>query len=125
MSEYLEGCRRLRVELHFDTGSARTIECVFIEPVSHDQRLRALLAYQLQTLHWPSELSSARITLLEHGELVTRQLSLFATDDAPSPLPSLAQKLSGRYSGLLFRATLTDANHPLPERRMTYDALVG
>ncbi|MEP7200919.1 MAG: hypothetical protein ABI874_13935, partial [Chloroflexota bacterium] len=108
-----------------------TIECVFIEPVGHDQRLRAMLAHQLQTLNWPSELSAARIALLEHGELVTRQLSLFATDEsgssdhAPSALTALAQKLCGKYGALFFKAILADANHPLPERRMTYDALVG
>jgi len=112
----LAGCRRLRVDLYFAEGSSRTIDCTFMEPVTNGSRLHAALSHRLQTLQWPAELSAAQLTLLESGELAARQLTLFEMTERPSPVPQLAQKLSGRYGPVFYRGQIEDVKHPLAER---------
>ena len=110
------GCRRLRVDLRFAEGSSRTIDCTFIEPVTNGSRLHATLAYRLQTVQWPAELSAAQLMLLESGELAAKQLTLFEMTERSSPVSQLAQKLSGRYGPVFYRGQIEDALHPLAER---------
>lgn len=119
----MEGCRHLRLDLRFDDDSTRTLDCAFVEPVSDESRLRATLSHQLQILNWPAELASAKIALLQVGELLPRQLSLFPLDAEPLPFLKLAQKLAGRYGRIFFQPQLGDERHPLPERRMALTAL--
>ena len=133
LAKQFEGCRHLRLGLHFADDSSpqetpspvetRAIDCTFVEPVSDEGRVSATLSHQLQILNWPAELSSVKIALLEIGELVPRQLTLFQMDTEQSPLGQLAQKLSGRYSQIFFQPRLDDARHPLPERRVMLNAL--
>lgn len=141
LAKELEGCRHLRLDLRF-AGSAidndapsngtpgaqnkhaRVIDCAFIEPVCDESRIRATLSHQLEVLNWPAELASVKIVLLETGELVSRQLTLFPMGTECSPLRELAQKLSGRYSHIFFQPRLEDAQHPIAERRMVLDNLL-
>jgi nucleotidyltransferase/DNA polymerase involved in DNA repair len=122
LADQLEGCRHLRLELKFDDNSSRVIDCAFVEPVTNGSRLRATLAHQLQALNWPSELATLRLTLLERGELVARQLKLFDTPRERASLDQLVQKLSHRHGAIFFQARLTDEQHPLAERRVTLSA---
>ncbi len=122
LAERLEGCRRLRLELRFSAGSTRLIDCAWIEPVSDGPRLRAMLAHQLHSLNWPGELNRLRVTLLESGELLARQLTFFPMDEGRSQLLEIAQRLSGRYGPLFFQALVTDERHPLAERRARFNA---
>ena len=123
LGKQLEGCRHLRLDLRFANDSTRMIDCKFSEPVSDEGRIRATLAHQLQVLNWPAELSRVKIALLECGELVPRQLTLFPMDAEHSALLQLVQKLSGRYSQIFFQPRLDDVQHPLPERRASLNAL--
>jgi hypothetical protein len=125
LAHQLQGCRRLRLDLRFAEGSTRVIDCCFVEPVSDERRVRATVSHQLQLLVWPGELETLCVTLLETGELVARQLTLFEIEEESSPLVELAQKLSGRYGELFFQSRLVDARHPLPERRFMVSALTS
>lgn len=122
LAQQLEGCRALRLDLRFDNTSPaeaeRAIDCTFVEPVCDEARIRAALSHRLEILNWPAELSGVKIALLETGELVPRQLSLFPVDVPHlSLVTALAGKLSGRYSDIFFQPRLEEARHPLPERR--------
>jgi hypothetical protein len=80
--------------------------------------VQAALMQQLCRLTWPSEVEAVQWALLQCGELVAPQLTLFP--DPPQglgALANLAQKLSSRYGHHLFQAILPHANHPIPERR--------
>ena len=120
-----EGCRRLRLELKFTDQSTRLIDCTFVEPVNDGDRLRLSISHQLEILNWPTELDSLRVTLVERGELVARQLTLFNTMENCAPLEHLVQKLSHRYGAIFFQAQLTDEHHPIAERRVTIKALTA
>lgn len=123
LANQLEGCRRLRLELRFEEESTRTIDCTFVEPLSGESRLRATVSHQLQVLNWPAELSGVQVALVEFGELVPHQLTLFETDEDRSPLLELAKRLSGRYGAIFLQSQLSDEGHPLSERRPTLSAL--
>ena len=125
LAKQLDGCRHLRLDLRFADRSMRAIDCTFIEPVSDERRVRATIAHQLQVLNWPAELAGVKIAPLEIGELVPRQLTLFPMDAERSPLAQLAQKLSGRYTNIFFQPRLDDSRHPLPERRVVWNALAA
>ena len=104
--------------MSFVAGADQAADLVFVEPASQPQRVEAALVQQLVRLRWPSEAEGVRWTLLECGELTAPQLALFPDPPQPgSVLADVAQKLSGRYSAALLRATIPDASHPLPERR--------
>lgn len=66
-----------------------------------------------------------RWTLLECGELAAPQLGLFG-ESAPAGggLAEVAQKLAGRYGGVLMRVAVVDAGHPVAERRGGLVAIV-
>ncbi len=125
LAKRLEGCRHLRLVLNFADGSARKIDHTFVEPVVEESRLRATLSHQLQILNWPAELASLNLSLLECGELMPHQLTLYALDTDRSPLMQLAQKLSGRYREIFFRLSMSDEHHPLSERRSTMSLLLA
>ncbi|MCL4531410.1 MAG: hypothetical protein M1282_18655 [Chloroflexi bacterium] len=123
LENQMSGCRRLLLELKFDNGETRAIDCVFVEPVGDDRRLRATLSHELQILNWPAELATLRFTLLEIGELVARQLTLFDMDEDLSPLLELTRKLYRRYGAIFFQARVTDERHPLSGYRVTLSNL--
>ncbi len=125
LARRLEGCRHLRLDLHFDDDGTRYIDHTFVEPVVEESRLRATLSHQLEILNWPAELVSLKLTLLECGELMPHQLMLFDLDTDRSPLLQLAEKLSGRYREIFFRLSLSDERHPLSERRSTMNLLLA
>ncbi len=125
LAHQLQGCRRLRLDLRFVEGSTRVIDCTFVEPVSEESRVRATVSHQLQILEWPAELETLRVTLLETGELVARQLTLFEIEEESSPLVELARQLSRRYGERFFQPRLVDERHPLPERRFLFSALAS
>ncbi len=127
LAKQLEGCRHIRLDLRFDDAPSpaetrRAIDCTFVEPVCDEARVGAAISHQLEILNWPAELSGVKIAVLETGELVPRQLTLFPMDVQRSPFAApppaqLAGKLSGRYSHIFFQPRLEEARHPLPERR--------
>ncbi len=123
LADRLQGLRHLQLDLRFVEGSTRVIDCAFVEPMSEEKHLRAMVSHQLQILEWAAELETLRVTLLEIGELVPHQLTLFEIDEARSSLKELARKLSNRNGELFFQARLTDERHALPERRAVFDAL--
>jgi nucleotidyltransferase/DNA polymerase involved in DNA repair len=123
LARQLQGCRRLHINLRFADDSVRTIDCTFVEPVSSEIRVRATLMHQLEVLNWPAELSSTQVALLEFGELAPHQLTLFEMDDNQSPFLQVAERLSRRYGPIFFRSELSDAGHPVPERRLTVSDL--
>lgn len=125
LARRLEGCRRLRLDLHFDDDSTRHVDHTFVEPMAEESRLRATLSHQLEILSWPAELVSLKSSLLDYGELVPHQLMLFDLDTERSPLRELAEKLSGRYREIFFRFLLSDEGHPLSERRSTMNLLLA
>ncbi len=125
LARRLEGCRRLRLDLHFNDDSTRHIDHTFVEPVVEESRLRATISHQLEILNWPGELAFLNLSLLECGELMPHQLMLFDLDTERSALVQLAEKLSGRYREIFFRLSMSDERHPLSERRSTMNLLVA
>lgn len=126
LEERLEGCRHLRLVLRFAEGSSRTLDCVFVEPATWGSRLRTVLSARLQALSWPAELSGMHITLLETGELVSRQLTLSPEMDRQgSPLIELAERLGRRYGDVFSRALVVDDSHPLAARRVDFSRLLA
>ncbi len=129
LARKLEGCRRLRIDLQFGDRSARAMDCVFVEPVSEERRIRETIGHQLEILNWPAELAGAKVALLECGELVPRQLTLFAIDmdstrlEDTARFAELADKLNGRYGSIFFQPQVADGRHPVPERRAVLNAL--
>ncbi len=140
LAKELEGCRHLRLDLRFagseldhDAPSngtpvprdkhTRVIDCTFIEPVCDESRITATISHRLEVLNWPAELASIKVVLLETGELVSRQLTLFPMGIESSPIRELAEKLSGRYSHIFFQPRLEDAQHPIAERRVVLNQL--
>ncbi len=126
LSARLEGCRQMRAELHFADGTRRAIHHAFVQPVCAPETVRAMLAHELHRLTWPGELAALQIMLLDVGELVPAQLSLFPELDeslasaSRTPFVDLVTKLAPRHGGIFWRAKVTDEHHPLPERRFTF-----
>lgn len=124
-AEALEGVRRLRIVVSFVAGADQAADLVFVEPASQAARVEAALVQQLVRLRWPNEAEAVRWTLLECGELTAPQLGLFGeTVQAGSGLADVAGKLGGRYGGVLMRASVVDAGHPVAERRGGMVAIV-
>jgi hypothetical protein len=120
----LEGVRRLRIVVSFVAGEQQSADLVFVEPASQARRVQAALVQQLCRMRWPSEVEMVQWTLLECGELTAPQLTLFAQPGQRlRSLNDLADKLSSRYSPLLFQANLLHATHPVPERRSVLQPL--
>lgn len=113
----LEGVRRLRLTLRFTTGSEGSVDLTFVEPASEAQRVQAAVTGRLCRLVWPAEVEAVQWALLQTGELLAPQMALF--EDAPrhESLPALARQLAVRGGASLYQATVTQANHPVPERR--------
>ena len=121
---HLEGCRRIRAELHFIDGSTRAFTHIFVQPVCTAAFIRAMLAQELQRMTWPGELVTLQLLLLDTGELTPTQLSLFpelnADSTRPAPFAELVAKLAPRYGRIFWRAQLGDEQHPLAERRFCF-----
>ena len=79
---------------------------------------------QLAALHWPGAVERVRWTLLATGELAAPQLTLFDTSPAHrDDLRTLAAKLGNRYGKIFLQGQVTEAGHPLPERRAVFSPL--
>jgi DNA polymerase IV len=123
LAAHLQGCRRLRLDLHFAEGSSRTLDLTAVEPLSQPASLHPLLTHHLRTLVWPGELTRLRLALLDVTELSIHQLELFPTEPARPALAELAHQLAGRYGPLFLRAEQSDPTHPIPARRFQLHAL--
>ncbi len=114
----LEGVRRLRVRLGFVDGATHILDLTFVEPVGQPARVQRALLQKLGTLIWPAAVEDIRWSVLEVGELLARQLTLFDPSiERLAPLNTLAQKLASRYGPLFFQGQVHDPDHPLSERR--------
>lgn len=124
LNQQLNGVRRLMLELTFGDHSTRPLTLLFVEPVGEMRRIIQHLHAQLSALNWPEALISLEVKLLEIGEVILEQHTLF---DGPIPttisLPDLAQRLAPRYGPVFHQAQLTDATHPLAERRFDLQPL--
>ena len=117
----LEGVRRLHLALAFATGGERTCELTFVEPASQPHRVEAAMVQQLAALHWPGAVERVRWTLLATGEVAAPQLTLFDISPAHrDDLRTLAAKLGSRYGKIFLQGQVTEAGHPLPERRAAF-----
>ena len=130
LAAHLQGVRRLHLALRFLGGATRAVHLVCLETVDRPARLEALLAPRLRAVPWPSPLEELQVTLLETGEAPLRQAALFpefqeGPEEAPGEAPWLAglRELVARHGPVLYRASLAEASHPLPERRACVDAL--
>jgi hypothetical protein len=127
LSERLEGCRRVRIALRFLNGLSVEVSQTLARPACHIDDLRAALKRGLGGVVWPSELISVRIWLLEIAELTPAVLTLFGDQldaapdaDGESPFAPLARKLGARHPGAFYQALVSDAAHPVAERRVTW-----
>ncbi len=113
-----QGCRRLRLELHFLEGGDRVQDLAFVDPVASAASLRAPLAAALGQGRWPGPLSRLRLGLSAPGELSLRQLSLFPLATAPEGgAEALAARLRERHGAVFWRAHLQEPGHPAADRR--------
>jgi hypothetical protein len=120
----LEGVRHIRLAVDFVVGEPQTADLVFVEPASQAARVQAALVQQLCRLRWPGAVQKVQWTLLECGEISAPQLRLLP--ESPGRLHSLhdlAGHLASRYGPFLFRATVPEAAHPVPERRSALQLL--
>jgi hypothetical protein len=125
MSAHLEGCRRLRADLHFLGGETRIADMAVVEPISQPASLQSLLAYHLRTLTWPNELLRLHLSILETGELAVQQLALFVEQPLEkAPLVQMAKELATRYGPVFLRAEFTNPSHPISARRFQLHALI-
>ncbi len=130
LAAQLQGVRRLHLALAFLGGATQAVHLVCLEAVDRPARLEALLAPRLRAVSWPAPLEELRITLLETGEAPLGQAALFpgfqeGQGESPAEVSWLVelQGLAARYGPVLYRASLPEASHPLPERRACLDAL--
>ena len=123
----LEGCRRVRLDARFVDGSEQRVDRVLVETACQPAILRAAIGQELQRATWPAELAALRMTLLDIAELKPNQLTLFPeldqTQSTQTPLDTLASKLKLRYGPVFLRAQVSDAGHPVPERRFSLTAV--
>jgi hypothetical protein len=91
-------------------------------PTAHANTVKLALSNALERVTWDGE--GATDVSLAFGDITDapmRQLSLL---DTPSPREMLAatlQKLAARYGADTFcMASLTEPDHPLPERRVSW-----
>ncbi len=118
LAERLQGIRRLHLHLYFVDGERRDLELLFVDAAGDEARLSASLRNRLAALSWPAELSFARISMLEAGELPVQQLTLFAEETPQAAaMEALAAGLDKRYGAVFFRGRLIDAQHVVSERR--------
>ena len=119
MAERLQGCRRLRVQLHFVEGSSLTHELPFVESINQPECIESALSSHLQKVNWQGELSQVQITLLEIMEMRMQQLSLFDDTSAVTHASKLS-RLAGRYGAIFLRSQVNDPLHPAAERRFSF-----
>ncbi|MEZ4682096.1 MAG: hypothetical protein R2932_48610 [Caldilineaceae bacterium] len=113
----LQGCLGLALTLHFAEGSSRTVTLRLMQPTTMLETLLWRIQHELTLLCWPDALDTAEITL-ETGELPVQQLSLFAAEtDRSQSVAELAALLKPRHGGIFFQGSVTEAIHPIPERR--------
>lgn len=119
----LAGLRRLHLQLAFTTGDFRTVELLFLTPISAETRLTAALTHHLQRLVWPGAATRATVLLMQTGELAAHQLALFPDLVGQTATSDLAHQLAQRYGPIFFQATRPDPHHPIAERRTVYTPL--
>lgn len=120
----LQGCTRLRLELHFVNRERRTLDLLWLEPVSQPARLRAHLSNQLVGLNWPTALDRLVVTQAVVAELPAMQMTLLAEVTAePFALDDVAGPLKHRYGPIFLRGVVADTHHAVDERRIQVMAL--
>jgi nucleotidyltransferase/DNA polymerase involved in DNA repair len=120
----LQGCTRLRLELHFVNHERRALDLLWLEPVSQPARLRLHLTNQLAGLNWPTALDRLVVTQAVTAELPAMQMALFtdATEEEATP-NEVAMSLLHRYGPIFLRGAVIDAAHPIDERRISLVAV--
>jgi protein ImuB len=113
-----------RLELLVTRGDRRAVAAshVFPAPTALTNTVRLALGALLERLAWDGEgAADATLTLAAITDAPAPQLTLF---DTPSPRETLALTLDGlaaRYGRDAFRmAVLSEPDHPLPERRASW-----
>jgi nucleotidyltransferase/DNA polymerase involved in DNA repair len=118
LQSHLEGWRRLKLQLFFDTSPSQIIDLTLLEPTCASQRIQLALTQRLQALTWHAPLARIVVTVLEQGELPAQQMALLSEwIESTPPLVALSQKLSGCHGSVFFRAQLIEPNHPVEEQR--------
>ena len=118
LADCLEGVRRLQLFLGFADGAEQVGEIAFAEPAGHWARIQAGVMQRLCAQPWPAPLQVVRWALLERGELIARQLTLFAApNERLASLSAIAHRMSTPARACCVQAHLFDASHPAPERR--------
>jgi DNA polymerase-4 len=125
LRQMLCGVRRLLVTLSFCGGDSRALSLLFVEPVGELGRILQHVADRLQTLHWPQALERLAVKLLESGELVVEQRTLFEQPPlATLAPPELAARFGPRYGTIFWQSHIIDPTHPLMERRFMLHPMV-
>jgi nucleotidyltransferase/DNA polymerase involved in DNA repair len=123
-AEELRGCIRLRLELNFLNRERRILDLNWIEPVSQPARLRLHIENQFASLNWPGALERLVVIQTATAELPVLQLSLFDEPLVESvTLDDVAEPLRQRYGPIFLRGAVSDASHPVDERRITVTTL--
>jgi protein ImuB len=128
LSDALEGCRRVQLSARFIDGETRLLTHTLASPTCQLDDVRIALTHALRQHAWPSELVSLSVRLLDIAELTPQVLTLFGDTLDPAhsesaPFAKLSAKLGAKHPGAFFRATITDAAHPLAERRVTWEGI--
>jgi DNA polymerase IV len=127
LAAQLRGLHHLRLQMYFVDGSTRTLDLTFVEAAYQEARLSSLLSHRLETLAWPGEIEEVTLWLLASGEVPIQQATLFP-EMAPredASLAELAHTLQGRFGHIFFQSAVTEASHPVAERRSQWRSLTG
>jgi nucleotidyltransferase/DNA polymerase involved in DNA repair len=123
-AEELQGCTRLRFELHFANHERRVLDLNWLNPVTTPARLRLHVANQFAGLNWPGALDRVVVVQAATAELPALQLSLFDEPLAESvTLDEVAAPLRHRYGPIFLQGSVSDDSHPADERRITLATL--
>jgi nucleotidyltransferase/DNA polymerase involved in DNA repair len=113
-----------KLRLTITRGDRRVVSVAhtFPLPTAASNSIKLALRAQLDQIAWDGEgATDASLSLSEIADAPTPQLTLF---DAPTPRETLAKTLtalSARYgAGAFHMASLTEPDHPLPERRASW-----
>ncbi len=128
LSESLEGCRRVQLSARFIDGETRLLTQTLASPTCQIEDVRIAIQQALRQHAWPAELVSLTVRLLDIAELTPQVLTLFGGALEPvhsqsAPFAKLSARLGVKHPGAFFRATITDAAHPLAERRATWEGI--
>ncbi len=122
--EELQGCTRLRFELHFANHERRVLDLNWLNPVTTPAQLRLHITNQFAGLNWPGALDCVMVVHAATAELPALQLALFDEPIVESVrLDETVEPLRQRYGAIFWRGAVIDASHPVDERRIAVTAL--